>query len=105
MQTDSTEKGRLMWARVKGKTENALMKLGFKAAYNFRPGGMKAMPGQQNLKWTYKSLGWLYPVFHLLLPNQVSTLRDVAVAMIKCAMDGYPKSILEVKDINALART
>ncbi|MGA9633052.1 MAG: NAD-dependent epimerase/dehydratase family protein [Candidatus Acidiferrales bacterium] len=102
--TDSSEKGRIMWARVKGKTENALTRLGFRNVYNFRPGFMKAMPGQKNLKSYYKAIGWLDPVLRALLPNQVSTLRDVGRAMIDCAVKGYPKQILEVKDINALAK-
>jgi len=100
--TDSSEKGRLMWARVKGRTENALTRLGFRSVYNFRPGFMKAMSGQKNLKFSYKALGWLYPVLRALLPNQVSTLRDVGRAMINSVLQGYPKQILEVKDINAL---
>jgi uncharacterized protein YbjT (DUF2867 family) len=103
--TDSSEKGRLMWARVKGKTENDLMKCGFRQIYIFRPGFMKAMPGQKNLKLSYKALGWLYPLLHALLPNQVSTLRDVARAMINASLRGYPKPILEIKDINSLAKT
>jgi nucleoside-diphosphate-sugar epimerase len=100
--TDSSEKGRIMWARVKGKTENALTRLGFKCVYNFRPGFMKAVPGQKNLKWYYKALGWLYPILRVLLPNQVSTLQQVGRAMINAVVKGYPTQILEVKDINAL---
>jgi uncharacterized protein YbjT (DUF2867 family) len=104
MGTDSTEKGRRMWARVKGRTENALTRVGFRAAYNFRPGFMRAMPGQRHLPGPYKAVGWLYPVLRVVLPNQVSTLSDVGRAMIRCAASGYPKSILEVRDINALAK-
>jgi uncharacterized protein YbjT (DUF2867 family) len=102
MGTDSTEKGRLMWARVKGRTENALTRVGFRAEYNFRPGFMKAMPGQRNLKGSYKALAWLYPVVRLVAPNSVSTLEDVGRAMIRCVAQGYPKTVLEVKDVNAL---
>ena len=103
--TDSSEKGSVMWARVKGKTENDLMKCGFRQVYNFRPGFMKAMPGQKNLPWGYKAIAWLYPILRVLLPNLVSTLRDVALAMIYATLRGYPRPILEVKDINSLART
>jgi uncharacterized protein YbjT (DUF2867 family) len=103
--TDSSEKGRTMWARVKGRTENDLQKVGFKNAYNFRPGFMKAMPGQKKLKSWYPLLGWLYAPLRLLIPNQVSTLQDVGIAMIHCVTKGYSKQILEVKDINALAKT
>jgi uncharacterized protein YbjT (DUF2867 family) len=100
--TDSSERGRTMWARVKGKTENALMRLPFARAYNFRPGFMRATPGQRNIKSYYWIIGWLYPVVHVLLPNQVSTLRQVGQAMIRAALNGYSKPILEIKDINAL---
>jgi hypothetical protein len=98
--TDSSEKGRLMWARVKGKTESDLAKLGFRGEYNFRPGLMKASPGQRNLKWTYKALGWTYPVWRVLAPNLASTMQQVALAMINVTLKGYPKQILEVRDIN-----
>lgn len=103
--TDSSEKGRVMWARVKGKTENALTRIGFRKVYNFRPGFMRASPGQQNIKSYYKLIGWAYPLLRVLLPNQVSTLRDVGSAMINSVLKGYPKQVLEIKDINALART
>ena len=102
-QTDSTEHGPFMWARVKGRTENALFKLPFKKTYAIRPGLMQPSPGQQNVKGYYKILGVLYPLLHRVLPNQVSTMRDVGLAMIRCAMDGYAKPILEIRDINALA--
>jgi len=104
MGTDSTEKGRTMWARVKGRTENALTRVGFRAAYYFRPGFMRAMPGQRHLPGPYKAVGWLYPVLRAAVPGYVSTLEDVGRAMIRCVTQGYPKPILEVKDINALGR-
>lgn len=103
--TDSSEKGRVMWARVKGRTENALTRLGFSRVYNFRPSFMRPTPGQRNIIFLYKIVGGLYPLLRRLLPNQVSTLRDVALAMIHCVLKGYPKQVLEVKDINALAKT
>ena len=102
--TDSSEKGRVMWARVKGRTENALMRLGFQKAYNFRPGFMRPTPGQRNIKWYYKVIGWMYPLLRVLLPNQVSTMNDVGLAMINSVLKGYPKQVLEIKDINSLAR-
>ena len=102
--TDSSENGRVMWARVKGKTENALMRSGFRKVYNFRPGFMKPTPGQLNIKWYYKVIGWLYPLLRVLLPNQVSTMREVGLAMINSVLKGYPKQVLEIKDINSLAR-
>ena len=80
------------------------MKLSFKRAYNFRPGFMKATKGQKNLKGWYALFAWLYPVMRLLTPNSVSTLQDVGIAMINTVLKGNPKQILEVKDINALAK-
>jgi uncharacterized protein YbjT (DUF2867 family) len=102
--TDGTEKGKIMWARVKGRTENALMKLPFKKVYNFRPGFMKPTGGQQNIKSYYKVISWLYPFLHMVFPNQTSTMREVGLAMINSVLKGYPKQILEIKDIKALAK-
>lgn len=101
--TDSSEKGRVMWARVKGRTENALMRCGFRQVYNFRPGFMRPTPGQQNVQPYYKLIGWLYPVVHLTLPNLVNTMSEVGLAMINSVLVGYPKTILEIKDIHRLA--
>ncbi|MGM9478816.1 NAD-dependent epimerase/dehydratase family protein [Pedobacter sp. GSP4] len=98
--TDSTEKGKMMWARVKGKTENALMKLPFKAQYNFRPGFMKPFKQQKNVKALFKPLIWLFPI---LLPKISLTLEQVAQAMINTVLKGYPKQVLEIADIKALA--
>ena len=101
--TDSSEKGRVAWARVKGATENALLRL-FKNAYMFRPGFMKASPGQKNLKGWYKYIEWLYPLGRRFFPAGFCTLREVGQAMINAAVKGYPKKILEVQDIVALAK-
>lgn len=101
--TDSSEKGKLMWARVKGKTENDLLKLNFKKVYNFRPGFMRATKGLKNTLKYYKYFGWLYPLLKLILPRFVSTLSQLGLAMINAAIYGYEKQILEVKDINSLA--
>lgn len=101
--TDSTEKGKSMWARVKGKTENALLQLGFKKAYMFRPGYMQPTRGLKNtLRW-YGAFSWMYPVLRLLFPGYVSTLKQVGVAMIRVVTKGYEKSVLEVRDIVKLA--
>ncbi len=104
-QADSTEKGRAMWARVKGRTENDLMRLPFQNLYNFRPGLMKPFPKQRNVKGYYKLLASLYPILDKLLPNHVSTMQELGLAMIQCTLHGYPKQILEVKDINQLAKS
>ena len=100
--TDSTEKGSSMWARVKGKTENDLMKLPFKQVFAFRPGLMKAAPGAKNTPKLYRYLGWLYPFFHLLLPNSSCLLSEVGQAMINVTLNGFEKNILEVRDIVAV---
>jgi hypothetical protein len=97
--TDSTEKGRSMWARVKGRTENDLMKLPFKRVFVFRPGFMKATPGLKNTLSLYKYLGWLYPIGRALWPGGFCKLSEVGQAMINVARKGYEKNILEVKDI------
>jgi uncharacterized protein YbjT (DUF2867 family) len=103
--TDSSEQGKVMWARVKGRAENALMRLPFKKVYNFRPGFMKPVPGQRNFNPVYRVLlVVLYPVFRVLLPGMVLTMREVAQAMINSVLKGYPKQVLEVADIRELAK-
>jgi uncharacterized protein YbjT (DUF2867 family) len=102
--TDSSEKGKTMWARVKGKTENDLMKLSFKQVYNFRPGYMQPTKGLKNTLRFYKYVSWLYPVLRLLLPKSVSALKELGLAMIQVTLKGYSKNILEVKDIITLAK-
>ena len=101
--TDSTEKGRMMWARVKGKTENDLMKI-FKRAYNFRPGALEPTKGQKNALRVYSYLGWLIPIIRLLSPNSICKLEELGNAMVNSVTKGYEKQILEVKDILALAK-
>jgi hypothetical protein len=102
--TDSTEKGKSMWARVKGKTENDLAKLPFKQEFNFRPGLMKAVKGAKNVPSIYKYLSWLYPILHLLFPSKSCDLAEVGQAMINVTLHGYDKQILEVTDIVAVAK-
>jgi hypothetical protein len=102
--TDSSEKGRLMWARVKGKTENDLQKLGFRREYNFRPGYMHPTKGLRYTNPYYKYLTWMYPALRKIFPNRVTTLAEMGKAMIRTALAGYDKNTIEVKDILALAR-
>lgn len=99
--TDSTEKGRLMWARVKGKTENDLMKLPFKAVYNFRPGAMLPFPGQKNWKAVYK---FIVQIMKAIVPKNVLSMQQVGRAMINACRNGYPKQILEIPDIRQLGQ-
>lgn len=91
--TDSSEKSKLMWARVKGKTENELYKLGFKAEYNFRPGVMLPFKGQKNWNTTYKFLGKVFKIFSA---DRVLAMEEVGKAMISCAINGYEKNVLEI---------
>jgi uncharacterized protein YbjT (DUF2867 family) len=99
--TDGTGEGRVMWARVKGRAENALAKLPFKGVYNFRPGLMKPVKGQKNLKTGYRIGLVLLPVAKLFFP--MLTLSEVGRAMLACVRTGAPKTVLEVPDIKALA--
>lgn len=101
--TDSSEKGRIAWACVKGATENALMRL-FKKSYMFRPGFMKATAGQKNLKNWYSFIAWLYPIGRAIYPAGFCKLQEVGLAMINAADKGYAKQILEVKDIVSLSK-
>ena len=100
--TDSTEHGKTMWARVKGATENELLRL-FRRGVMFRPGFMRATPGQKNLKGWYKVIAWIYPIGRRLYPAGFCTLQEVGQAMIAAASAGSSKRVLEVKDIVALA--
>ena len=101
--TDSTEKGKMMWARVKGKTENDLAKLPFKATFAFRPAFMLPTKGLKNALSFYKYVNWLYPIVHPLFPNSFGTLKDLGLAMINSVIYGSGKRILESKDIAELA--
>jgi uncharacterized protein YbjT (DUF2867 family) len=97
--TDSTEHGKTMWARVKGKTENALINMFPGSAYMFRPGYMKPTKGQKNILKFY--FGWqvFYPIIKFLIPKFTCKLAEVGWAMINCSIKSYSKNILEVKDI------
>lgn len=102
--TDGSERGKVMWARVKGKAENALLKLPFKAAFNFRPALMKPVAGQRHVKAALRPVLFLYPLWKALFPGSAMTLDEVGDAMIRCALEGAPKQVLEVADMQALAR-
>ena len=105
--TDSSEKGRVMWARVKGKTENALQRLGFKAVYLLRPGYIQPMRGVTSRTAAYRAFYWvlspLYPALNKLFPDHLTTTEKVGRAMIRAASHGYSQSILSNQDINRLA--
>jgi len=102
--TDSTERGRSMWARIKGKTENDLLKLPFKAAYMFRPAGIQPLHGiRSRTAWVqalYVAAAPLLALLGLVAPKYMTTTEQVGRAMIRVARDGYPKPVLESEDIN-----
>lgn len=102
--TDSTEKGKVMWARIKGKAENDLMKLPFKGVYNFRPALMKPTVGQKYLSGYNKMYPYVYPLLRLVMPSKACTIQEIGQAMINSVLKGYPKHVLEVKDIVVLAK-
>jgi uncharacterized protein YbjT (DUF2867 family) len=101
--TDSTEKGSAMWARVKGRTENALLRLGFARAYMFRPGAIIPQHGIRSSTGWYNTLYAvtkpLFPLVRWLSPTAVTTSDQISRAMIVVARDGYSKPILEMEDI------
>lgn len=101
--TDSTEKGRIMWARVKGKTENDLLKLPFKSAYMFRPAYIQPTKGLKNTYKMYKVLAPIYPLIKLLFSKYTTTLREIGLAMITVTLHGSDKKILECRDIVQLS--
>jgi len=102
--TDSTEQGRVMWARVKGKTENDLLKLPFKAAYMFRPAGIQPLHGiRSKTGWVqaiYVGTAPLLTLLNRVAPKYMTTTEQVGRAMIKVARDGFPRPVLESEDIN-----
>jgi uncharacterized protein YbjT (DUF2867 family) len=104
--TDSTERGRLMWARIKGKTENALLRMPFKAAYMFRPGVIQPMHGVRSRTAAYRILysitAPLLPLLRVLFPNQILTTEDMGLAMLAAVRRGGPTRVLESRDIRQL---
>lgn len=106
--TDGTESGRTMWARVKGRTENALLHLPFRGAYMFRPAVIRPGPGIRSKTKSYRVLyglfGPLLPLFKALFPGYVTTTEEVGRAMLEVAKHGAAKRVLESRDIIALGR-
>jgi uncharacterized protein YbjT (DUF2867 family) len=105
--TDSSEKGRMMWARVKGKTENALLRMPFAAAYMFRPGFIEPAHGEISRNKLYRALfaiaGPLLPLLRRLFPNRILTTHQIARAMLNLVTRPYRKRILEIQDIRTVA--
>ncbi|MDQ6690140.1 MAG: NAD-dependent epimerase/dehydratase family protein [Gemmatimonadota bacterium] len=107
--TDSSERGRVMWARVKGRTENALLSLPFRAAYMFRPGAVIPLHGiRSSTRWynvIYAVAKPIYPILKRVAPAMVTTTEKLGRAMIAVARNGYSTHVLEMADINRLAWT
>jgi uncharacterized protein YbjT (DUF2867 family) len=105
--TDSSEKGRSMWARVKGATENALLRMPFHGVYCFRPGYIQPLHGvRSKVGWYngfYAVLSWAYPLLQRVLPGMVTSTEEVGRAMLHVARDGYAKHVLESRDIRQAA--
>ena len=106
--TDSSEKGRMMWARVKGRTENALIALPFKAAYMFRPGIIQPLHGVRSktplYQFFYNFTGPLLGLVVRLLPKYATTSERVGRAMIRAARDGFARPQVENEDINRIGK-
>ena len=104
--TDSSERGRAMWARIKGRTENALLRLPLKA-FMFRPGLIEPLDGIQSktpaYRVMYKLMKPLLPLLHWALPNHVLSTREIGQAMLAVARRGYEKRILETRDLRRMA--
>lgn len=104
--TDSTEQGSRMWARIKGKTENDLLKLPFRGAYMFRPGAIQPLHGARSktawVQAVYAATGPLWSALRWISPRLVTSTEQMGRAMIRVAREGYPRKVLEMEDINSL---
>ena len=100
----TNESGKLMWQRVKGKTESDLIKLPFRQVYNFRPGIIRSTKGLKHTLPLYKWLSWMLPIIKTIAPQSIVTLKQLGDAMINATTKGYEKKILEVKDIIKLSK-
>jgi hypothetical protein len=107
--TDGMEQGRIMWARIKGKTENAISRLPFKATYAFRPGIIQPLHGITSKTRSYRILYSLtnpvLPLLRTLFPNYILTTEQIGRAMLGAVRHGYPKRVLDSKDIRALSES
>ena len=106
--TDSSEKGRMMWARVKGKTENDLLNLGFKQSFMFRPGAIIPLRSiksrTKSYQFMYDYFMWLVKIIKFIAPNSVVNTTQIGLAMINSMLNGYPEKILRPKDILKLSK-
>lgn len=104
--TDSTERGRTMWARVKGRTENALLRMPFRSAYMLRPGLIVPMHGVKSKTRLYRAfytvLAPVLPLLMAVFPRSIITTEQLGRAMLRLARSGYSKHVLEAADLAAL---
>ena len=105
--TDSSEKGAIMWARVKGKTENRILNAGFRSAFAVRPGMILPQKGIRSktplYQFFYTYLGWIFRILHTVFPKVIVTTTDIGDSMIELVESGYPKTIIRPADIKAIA--
>jgi len=101
--TDGTEKGRIEWARIKGKTENDLRKLPFRRVYGYRPGFIRPFKGQKKAHAFYSYINWFFPLGKKLSADYFNTMEELALSMIRLAHDDYPEDTIYGKDISRLA--
>jgi len=102
--TDASETSKLSWARLKGRTENELAQLPFKAFYRYRPGVIKPLPGAKHVQPFYKYVDWLFPLGKTLFPNGFNTVEEIGLSMIQVALQAEETKILAGKDIRRLAQ-
>ena len=102
--TDSTEKGRMAWARIKGKTENDLMKLPFKQVFGYRIGFVIAAPGQKRVLKYYKYVNWMLPLLKIIIPSMICRMDQIALSMIYACQNGCKRNVIYVKDIKYMAK-
>ena len=105
MGTDSSEKGRQMWGRVKGKTENDFLKMGFKQAFMYRPGAIipkrGVAPKAKLTRIALSLFGWMIPLMRVFSPDSITDTTKIGLSMINVSMNGFDKSILKPADINS----
>jgi uncharacterized protein YbjT (DUF2867 family) len=101
--TDGTEKGRVEWARIKGKTENDLRKLPFRRVYGYRPGFIKPLAGQKKAHAFYSYINWFFPLGKKLSPDHFNTMQELGLSMIRLAVNDYPEDTIYGRDIRKIA--
>jgi uncharacterized protein YbjT (DUF2867 family) len=101
--TDATEKGRIEWARIKGKTENDLRKLPFRRVYGYRPGFIKPLAGQKKAHAFYSYINWFFPLGKKLSPDHFNTMQELGLSMIRLAVNEYPEDTIYGRDISKIA--